>query len=58
MTVTVNTSNKVLEGKLIITDETSSSKLRLVIQSETDGVVVIEFSKSEFDFLKRQVNDR
>jgi hypothetical protein len=58
MTVTINTSNKVLEGKLIINDETSSSKLRLVIQSEKDGNVVIEFSKSEFDFLKRQVNDR
>jgi hypothetical protein len=58
MTVTVNTTDKVLEGKLIITDETSSSKLRLIIQSEKDGNVVVEFSKSEFDFLKREVNDR
>jgi len=58
MTVTVNTTDKVLEGKLIITDETSSSKLRLIIQSEKDGNVVVEFSQFEFEFLKREVNDR
>lgn len=58
MNVTVNTTDKVLEGKLIITDETSSSKLRLIIQSEKDGNVVVEFSQFEFEFLKREVNDR
>ncbi len=53
----ITQNGKVAEGKLVITDETSSSKLRLVIQSE-DNVIVIELSKAEFDFLKSEVNDR
>lgn len=54
----ITQNGKVIEGKLVVTDETSSSKLRLIIQSEKDGNVVVEFSQFEFEFLKSEVNDR
>jgi hypothetical protein len=57
MTVTVNTSKKVLEGKLIVTDETSTAKLKIVIYNENEGSVTVEFSKEDFEFLKEIITE-
>jgi hypothetical protein len=57
MTVTINTSKKVLEGKLIVTDETSTAKLKIVIYNENEGSVTVEFSKEDFEFLKEIVTE-
>ena len=53
----VTQNSKVTEGKLIITDQTQSAKLRIIIQYE-GGSILMELTQKEFDFLKSEVNDR
>jgi hypothetical protein len=53
----VTQNGKVTEGKLIITDETQSAKLKIIVQTD-NGSILMELSQMEFDFLKSEVNDR
>ena len=53
----ITQNGKVTEGKLIITDETQSTKLKIIVQTD-NGSILIELSQTEFDFLKSEVNDR